>query len=161
MDNFDSNDNKTDKQANSNIHQPEFILLDKERPDVEDEFAKQKNNQYFQALKMLQKIRPSLGLRLIILVSFVFLSIAVLVVSFFFLLNMVISMFALFQNANLNKNTSLSWKNLKKVFTFWIGVLIGFFSPSLGLGFIILYLMQEGEPLNKAILSRLFKAKFS
>jgi hypothetical protein len=153
-------DNKDTNGESSNIHRPEFVILDKGEPESEDVLSQATQNQYFQALKMLQKIKPFSGLRLIILFSILLVSVAVLIVTFFFLLNVIISALALFQNANLNKYLSLSWKNVKKVFAFWAGVVVGLFSPSLGLGLVILYFMQEGEPLNKAVLSRLFKSKF-
>jgi len=156
----DKSEDKGTNGQSSNVHRPEFVILDKGEPETEDAFSQAAQNQYFQALKMLQKIKPSLGLRLIILCSILFVSIAALFVAFFFLLNVIISALALFQSANLNKYLSLSWKNVKKIFAFWSGLIVGFFSPSLGLGLVILYLMQEGEPLNKAILSRLFKSKF-
>lgn len=134
------------------IHRPEYVVLEKEEPEKGDG----EQNQYFQALSMLQTIKPSYGLRVVILLCLVLVSIAACVVVFFFLIHLLVAAVVLFQNKKVNSYLYQSWKNVKKLFVFVAGIALGFFSPSLGMGYIILYFMQEKIPLNKAILSRFF-----
>jgi uncharacterized membrane protein len=141
----------------SRIHRPEFVLLDKEQPEA----AERLENEYFHAITMLQKLKPSIGLQLVILLAIFFIALATLIGVFFFLINVLICAFVLFKNKEANKYLFQSWKNVKKLFAFLAGTLIGLFSPSLGLSLVILFMMQEKEPLNKTILSRLFKSKTS
>lgn len=142
------------EEGSSRIHRPEFVLLDKEQPKENERGG----NEYFQALNMLQGIKPSLGLQLVILFAVFLIFLATVISIFFFLINVLISLLVLFSNDNVNKYVLQSWKNVKKLCVFLVGTIIGLFSPSLGIGLIVLYLMKEKEPLNKSVLSRLFKS---
>lgn len=147
----------SEEDKKSKVHRPEFVILEKEQP----ESTEQRQNEYFEALAIIQKVKPSLGLQIVILLSFVFLLMATLFVLFFFALNAFLAGIFLFQNKEINRYFLQSWKNLKKMFAYLAGGAIGLFSPSLGLGLIVLYFMHEKEPLNQAIMSRFNKPRSS
>lgn len=142
-----------DKEEQTHIHRPEFILLEKE--NAKNENGEQ--NDYFQALSMLQKTRFSVGLQLIMLILLLLVLFSACIVLFFFTLHLLIGTVTLFRNPSINKKINQSWQSVKKVFAFIGGFFLGVFNPSLGLGCIILYFMQEKIPLSQAVLSRFFK----
>ena len=149
-----------DKESEGpHIHRPEFIILESEEEQGQSPHAQKIHSEYFETIQGLNKIQFPWTLRILIFFTLFFVLIGTVIVTFFFIISLLFAALAFFQSKTMNDNMVKSWKNVKKLCVFSAGMFLAIFSPALGLGLIVLYLMLQGEHLNKAIMERLFKTK--
>jgi hypothetical protein len=137
------------------VHEPEVIILDQE--GKKSNKNKEEKEEYISVLQELGKKHYPFTMRLLAFVTTFFVAGATLLALFFALLGTLIAALVLFQNPKVNDSMLKSWKNVKKLLTITLGVAISIFSPSLGLGLIMLYFMLQGEHMNKTIFTKVFR----
>lgn len=148
---------KEDPNGEKKIHRPEFIILQSDEGEDDLGAFATAHSEYYDSLKKLNKVQFSVPLRLVIALAFFVLLFLSVLALFFCSISLILSTVTLFMIKEMNANLYKSWKNVKKVLVFTVGLFLAIFSPALGLGLIVLYFMLLGEQLNKSFVSRLFK----
>lgn len=138
------------------VHQPEYIILDAEENGGKSEKISPKQLEFVETINFLSTRKFSFGLRLLLLISALFVFLALFFVGVMTLITACFAMLALFKSEELNRNMIKSWGYLKKTLTILIGLILGFFSPVLGLSLILVYLMIHGENLQNTFFSKVF-----
>jgi uncharacterized membrane protein len=160
MDKYKNSDADNKDKGGEYVHHPEFVLLEKETDDTHEERSKTSEDEYYQAFRRLHGLQSPWSLRFLILLGSIVAVVALFIVLFFFLVSVVVAGFALFRNPVLNAHMKKSWKNFKKILVILVGFTIALFSPELGLSFIVLYFMTQGDNLHQGVVSNLFKSSF-
>lgn len=142
-------------EEDKQVHEPEVIILDQE--GKQSNKNNEEKGEYIRVLQELGKKHYPFSMRLLAFVTTFFIAGATLLALFFALLGTLIAGLVLFQNPKVNESMLKSWKNVKKLLTITLGVAISIFSPSLGLGLIMLYFMIQGERINKTIFTKVFR----
>ena len=146
-------DSQEAKAKKDKIHQPEYIILDREEKARQEGFYESyKEGEYIEVLNKLGQKKYSWLIRLFIFMSALFVSIACFFVFFLALVHTVLALLTVFLNKEINASLYRSWCNVRKSFVMLLGLLIGVFSPPLGLGLVILDLMLHKENLRKNFL---------
>ena len=129
------------------IHQPEFVILNGDEEEKTGEQSKQ--GEYIDLLNKLNRKKFSWGLRLITLMAAVFVAIACVFAFVLALVSGFLTLITFMMNPEIKATMVRCWRGLRKLLVIFIGLIIGVFSPSLGFGLIILYLMLHKENLRK------------
>jgi ABC-type multidrug transport system fused ATPase/permease subunit len=141
------------------IHQPEFIILeDDERQETRHSTESSLHQEYIELLKKLNQRKYSWSVRLMTFFGFFFLGILTLVLAFFAAISILIALISLFRSSEANEYMHKAVRQVKKFLVMTAGMFIGIFSPSLGLGLILLYFLMQGETLNKVFVSKVFSS---
>jgi|688.fasta_scaffold01000_9 hypothetical protein len=140
------------------IHQPEFIILTSDEEEGERGPKRESlQGEYVEILKTLGGKKFSWSIRLLTFLAAIGAAVGLIFVFFMTLVSTLLAGLTLFMNKEINAKVINSWKNVRKILVILVGLTIGIFSPTLGFGLIILYLMLHGESLKKNLFfSRIF-----
>lgn len=128
---------------------PEFIFVgeQEEHQDVEySEFVERER--IFQQFKKLDKASYPFFLRILTLVGSVLMFVVAIIPLAMTLVYLAFCIVSFFQVKSLTGLLKRVWSNFQKVIVMGIGFLIATFMPPLGFGFILLYVMLQGEELK-------------
>ncbi len=150
------------------IHQPEFILLDKEeepstfssnkaqRDYQRQEQQDSQKSDYTETLKKLSHKRLTFPVHMLILLAAITLAIATAITATLAILSFILAGLILFQSVQLNHFALYFWQRAYKLFIFTLGLSFAVFTPSFGFGLILLYLSLKGEKVKNTYFSRFF-----
>lgn len=141
------------------IHQPEYVILDAVEEDQEKQEKFSSQGEYLEVFNKLSHRKFSWGIRLLSFIVAVFASLVLIFIFLLALVSTALGILTLYLNKEVNETILRCWRNVRKLAVILMGLLIGVFSPSLGFGLIILYLMMHGESLRKTFFyNRMFRS---
>src|SRR5262249_34979044 len=114
---------------------------------------------YFEALQRLEKKRYSLSFRVLLFLLSIFVVCAALAMVIATLFSGALTVLTFMRNSEILASFKKSWRSCKKLFAVATGLLIGVFSPPLGFGMVIMYLLFHGESIEQGYVGRIFQEK--
>lgn len=138
------------------VHQPEYIILDKEEEPAQPQYAKEQAD-YLTTLHKIGQMRFGVGIRFLCLVAGLVAAIATLFVAALSLIVVALGAITLFLSKDVNTQVLNSLRNVRKLLVITFGLLLAVVSPALGLGMIVLYFMLKGESLQQDIINKVVK----
>lgn len=146
-----------DAEEKPKIHQPEFVILEAdEGPNPESRERQETSTEYIETLQKIGQMSFGWPIRVMCLSGAVIAAIAALLVLALAFISFVLAGLVLFMNKDVNAQMFKVFGSVRKMFVITVGLLIGVFSPPLGLGMIVLYFMLHGERLQQGVFSRVF-----
>lgn len=138
------------------IHQPEYIILDKEEEEPKHQYAKEQAD-YLATLHKIGQMRFGVGLRILCLLGGVVAAIATTIVAALSLIVVAMGAITLFLSKDINEQVLKALRNVRKLIVITFGLLLAVLSPALGLGMIILYFMLKGESIQQDLINKVVK----
>lgn len=154
-------DDEDKKSKSTAYHRPEFIIIDEERYEEtsRSEGAYQQSSSYYESLNKLHEIKPTLTIRIACLISSLMLFAYTAFIGVLMLLTLALVAITFGQAKSAVKGLAYFWSLLIRLFVISSGLFVGLFSPTFGLGIIILFFVLQGEK-EDPILSRIIKSRF-
>jgi hypothetical protein len=142
---FEEERQKAQKRPQGKL--PEFIFIDE--GEEKQELPHRKSSFPYEEISRLKGVKYPFFLRMFSL----FASILALLWAWGALLCTLglgaVALITVGQWKEVNELIPIYWKVLKRAMVFFIGCLVGVFSPTLGFGFVLLYFMLRGETMNR------------
>lgn len=140
------------------IHQPEYVILDKEEDESrkEQQYGKEQAD-YLATLHKIGQMKFGVGLRLLCLVAAFFTALATAFIAALALVAVAMGAITLFLSKDVNTQVLKALSNVRKLFVITFGLLVAVFSPALGLGLIVLYFMLKGESLQQDLINKVVR----
>lgn len=138
------------------IHQPEYIILDKEEEQPQNQQSKEQAD-YLATLQKIGQLQFGFGLRFLCLIAGLVAAVATVIVGALALIVFGIGLITLFMSKEINEQVVKALRNVRKLLVITFGLFLAVLSPALGLGMIILYFMLKGEALQQDIVNRVIR----
>lgn len=138
-------------------HRPEFIIIDEEH--YEETREGEPTGHYYESFNKLHEIKPSMTIRLVCLFSSLVLSLYAALVGVFVLIALALTLVTLGQVKSAVLFLTNFWGLFIKLFVIVCGLFVGFFSPTFGLGVIVLFFVLQGDK-DDPLLSRIIQSRF-
>lgn len=142
-----------DEDSDRTIHQPEYVILDKEEEQPQQQYAKEQAD-YLTTLHKIGQLRFGLGLRILCLLAAGIAAIATAIIAVLALIVVAMGAITLFLSKDINAQVLKALRNVRKLLVITFGLFLAVFSPALGLGMIVLYFMLKGESLQQDIINK-------
>ncbi|MBA3721776.1 MAG: hypothetical protein H0W88_05185 [Parachlamydiaceae bacterium] len=156
MTNNSSEDQK--ESIDSKIHHPEVILIDSTNehiygPNPSFDEAKQEEDELWH----MQKKHYPMWIRFFCLFSLFISLIFLAIVSLYVVVILFFVVLTFFQNEEIIEKIKSGWLLFKNCLVVTLALTIGLFSPTLGIGLIIVYFSMKGDEKDKLFLKRILK----
>jgi len=154
-------DDEEEKIKSNAFHRPEFIIIQEERYEEghEGEGTHQQSSSYYESLNKLHEIKPTATIRIACFISSLMLFLYTAFIGFLMLITLALTIITLGQAKRAVRVSVNLWSLFVKLIVISSGLLVGVFSPTFGLGIIILFFVLQGGK-EDPILSRIIKSRF-
>jgi hypothetical protein len=148
------------KPKSPTYHRPEFVIIDDDRFEQGHEGeASQEGGSFYESLNKLHEVKPTFSIRIACLISSVLLFMYTAFIGVLMLIAFALMVVTFGYFKNVVKGFVNFWNLFIKLFVISMGLFVGFFSPTFGLGIIILFFVLQGDR-EDPLLSRIIKSRF-
>jgi hypothetical protein len=137
---------------------PEFIYIETE--NHEEQGSRGYQEEFRASFDKMEGRNYPFSVRLVCLISALFLLFAVLLTTPFLLVFFLINLVTVFQLTAFWERTKQLWNAYRKLFVTLLGLFVAVFSPAFGLSIIMMYFMMRGQQSDQQWVSRIMEARF-